>query len=174
MSTDLIFATLKLGDYDSLCSFISFQSRNFDQQSIMPTVDKKRVTAAIKGALLADAASMGTHMMMDPDEIKKAVPSVEAPEFKDPPAPLGYSTDEYPGHYGPGMPSPWGEQLVFATEYVGKSLCVTSGHMSVRMVDWVESFGGVQDESLKEFAKCMKEVDRSVEVAGAEDDRGMY
>lgn len=139
----------------------------------MSTVDQKRVAAAIKGALLADAASMGTHMMMDPEEIKKAVPSVEAPEFKNAPAPVGYSEADYPGHYGPGMPSPWGEQLVFATEYAGKSQCVTSGHMSVRMKDWVESFGGVQDESLKEFVNCMKETDRSVEVAGAEDDRGM-
>lgn len=134
-------------------------------------IDEKRLTAAIKGALLADAASMGTHMIMDPEEVKNEVPSEEAPEFKDPPAPRGYSAEEFPGHYGPGMSSPWGEQLLFATDYCGHHKCVTAGHMSVRMKEWGESFGGFQDDSIKEFLKCMKQVDRSVELCGAEDER---
>jgi hypothetical protein len=136
------------------------------------TVDKKRVALAIKGALLADAASMGTHFIDDPDEIKGSVPSEEAPEFKDPPTPKGYNAADYPGHYGPGMLSPWGEQLLFATDYCGRQKCVTSGHMSVRMMKWVETFGGYQDDSLKEFQTAMKSVDRSVELMGAEDERG--
>jgi hypothetical protein len=135
-------------------------------------VDEKRVAAAIKGAFLADAASMGTHYVADPEAMKKEVPSEDAPEFKDPPTPTGYSAEEYPGHYGAGMSSPWGEQLLFSTEYCGKHKCVTAGHMSVRMKEWAESFGGFQDESLKEFLTAMKQIDRSVELCGAEDDRG--
>ena len=138
----------------------------------MPEVDVKRVAAAIKGAILADAACMGTHMIMDPEEIKREIPSEDAPEFKDPPTPRGYSAEEYPGHYGPGMNSPWGELLLFTIDYCGHSKCVTAGHMSVKMKDWVESFGGMKDESLIEFDKCMKAGDRSVELCGAEDTRG--
>eukprot|EP00339_Tiarina_fusa_P026929 CAMPEP_0117031276 /NCGR_PEP_ID=MMETSP0472-20121206/22502_1 /TAXON_ID=693140 ORGANISM="Tiarina fusus, Strain LIS" /NCGR_SAMPLE_ID=MMETSP0472 /ASSEMBLY_ACC=CAM_ASM_000603 /LENGTH=340 /DNA_ID=CAMNT_0004739575 /DNA_START=149 /DNA_END=1171 /DNA_ORIENTATION=- len=137
----------------------------------MPKVDQKRVAAAIKGALLADAACMGTHNISDPDEIKAAVPSEDAPEFKDPPAPKGYSVADYPGHYGPGMSSPWGEQLLFATQYCGKHKCVTPGHMSVKMKEWAEQFGGYKDESINEFLKCMLAADRSVELCGAEDER---
>ena len=44
-------------------------------------VDEKRVAAAIKGAIVADAASMGTHYM-DAEESEAAVPSPDAPEFK--------------------------------------------------------------------------------------------
>lgn len=134
-------------------------------------VDEKRVAAAIKGALLADAASMGTDMIMDPDAVKAAVPSEDAPEFKDPPTPVGYSAEEYPGHYGPGQLSPLGEQLLFATEFIGHEKCVTTGSMAVKMKAWVESFGGYQDEAIKEFIKCMKAGDRSVELCGAEDER---
>jgi ADP-ribosylglycohydrolase len=140
-------------------------------KAVAKKVDEKRLAAAIKGALLADAASMGTHMIMDPEEVKKEVPSEEAPEFKDPPTPRGYSAEEFPGHYGPGMLSPWGEQLLFATDYCGRHKCVTAGHMSVRMKEWAETFGGLQDESIKEFLHCMKQVDRSVELCGAEDER---
>jgi len=134
-------------------------------------VDEKRVAAAIKGAILADAASMGTHMIMDPEEVKRKVPSIDAPEFKDPPTPRGYSADEYPGHYGPGMLSPLGEQLLFATDYCAHQRCVTAGHMSVQMMKWAKNFGGYQDESIKEFLRCMNAGDRSVEVCNAEDER---
>ena len=35
---------------------------------------KKRVAAALRGAFIADAASMGTHWIYDPQEMAKAVP----------------------------------------------------------------------------------------------------
>ena len=135
-------------------------------------VDEARVAAAIKGALLADAASMGTHNMTDPEEILKAVASKEAPEFKDPPSPVGYSSADYPGHYESGMSSPWGEQLLFAIEYVGKQKLVAAGPMSVSLMKWAEGFGGYHDAELDEFLKCMKAGDRSAEICGKEDDRG--
>ena len=137
-------------------------------------VNEKRLKAAILGAFVADAASMGTHNYNDLDALGKAVPSKEEPEFKDPPAPLEYSAADYPGHYGPGMPSPHGEQLLFATEYCGKHLCVTGGHMSVRYKEFAESFGGLQDSTTKEFLELMKELDRSVELIGADNNQGKF
>jgi len=110
--------------------------------------------------------------IIGPAAVAEAV-SVDQPEFNDPPAPVGYSSDEFPGHYQSGQLSPWGEQLLFSTDYCGKHKCVTSGHMSVRMKEWVESHHGYKDNSLQDFLKCMKAADRSVELCGADDDRGM-
>lgn len=129
-------------------------------------VDLARVAAAIKGALLADAASMGC------DNSTPSNP--DAPEFQDPPTPVGYSSADYPGHYEAGMLSPWGEQLLFATEYVGKEKLVTAGPMSVALMKWVESNGGYHDKAIEEFLTCMKAGDRSVELCGKEDDRGTW
>eukprot|EP00538_Stauroneis_constricta_P011732 CAMPEP_0119557410 /NCGR_PEP_ID=MMETSP1352-20130426/9087_1 /TAXON_ID=265584 /ORGANISM="Stauroneis constricta, Strain CCMP1120" /LENGTH=346 /DNA_ID=CAMNT_0007604513 /DNA_START=104 /DNA_END=1144 /DNA_ORIENTATION=+ len=131
-------------------------------------VHEDRVRAMLLGGICADAASMGTHWIYDKEEMKKAVPSIEAPEFKDPATPSYYSSDEFPGHYEAGMLSPWGEQLLFVTEYCGEHQCVTAGHLSVRMKKWAETFGGRQDHNTKDFLKCMIAGDRSVELCGAD------
>eukprot|EP00934_Nitzschia_sp_Nitz4_P003526 Nitzschia sp. Nitz4//scaffold23_size168460//146286//147393//NITZ4_002246-RA/size168460-snap-gene-0.129-mRNA-1//1//CDS//3329543716//3516//frame0 len=128
-------------------------------------VDEARVAAAIKGALLADAASMGAENYPNPEELG------DTPEFKDPPAAVGFSAADYPGHYGPGQLSPWGEQLLFAIEYVGKEKLVAAGPMSVALMKWAEDFGGYQDSGISEFMTCMKAGDRSVELCGKEDER---
>jgi hypothetical protein len=60
-------------------------------------LNEDSIKAAIRGAFVADAASMGTHWIYDPDEMAKEVSSQDAPEFKDPPTPRYYSADEYPG-----------------------------------------------------------------------------
>jgi len=131
---------------------------------IRPSVSEARVAAAIKGALLADAASMGCqHGSGDP----------EAPEFQDPPAPEGYSSADFPGHYGAGMLSPWGEQLLFAVQYVAKEKAVNVGPMSVALMKWLESDNvGYKDKGLDEFLTCMKAGDRSAELCGNDDNRG--
>ena len=139
-----------------------------------PKIDKARLAAAIKGAIVADAASMGTHWIYDPEEMKKAVPSVDAPEFNDPPTPSFYSEKEYPGHYGSGMLSPIGEQLLFFTEYCGKEKCVTAGHLTVAYKKFAENYDGRHDKATKEFLKCMKAADRSVELIGEEDKEGTF
>lgn len=128
-----------------------------------PKVEESRVAAAIKGALLADAASMGCH--------NSTPTNPDAPEFQDPPSPEGYSSTDYPGHYEAGMLSPWGEQLLFATQYVAKEKLVTAGSMSVALMKWSESHGGYQDKGIEEFLTCMKAGDRSVELCGHDDDR---
>jgi hypothetical protein len=135
-------------------------------------VDESRVANMIQGAFVADAASMGTHWIYDPEEMASLVPSIEKPEFKTPACPKYYSSEEFPGHYQAGMLSPWGEQLLFATSYCGEHTCVTTGHMSVKMKTWAESYGGRQDAATKQFLVCMKEGDRSVELCGADDDQG--
>jgi hypothetical protein len=129
-------------------------------------VDEARLAAAIKGALLADAATMGCH--------NGTPANPDAPEFQDPPAPVGYSSADYAGHYETGMLSPWGEQLLFATTHVGKEQLVTAGSMSVALMKWAETNGGYLDKGVEEFLTCMKAGDRSVELCGQEDDRGMY
>jgi hypothetical protein len=130
------------------------------------TVIESRVAAAIKGALLADAACMGSDGSNGGD----------APEFQDPPSPVGYSSADYPGHYDkPGMPSPWGEQFLFALSFVAREKGVNAGPMSVALMKWVESdHSGYKDPALDEFLTCMKAGDRSVELCGHDDDRGMY
>jgi len=133
----------------------------------MPTkkneVDIARVAAAIKGALLADAASMGCH--------NTTPTNPDTPEFQEPPSPVGYNSTDYPGHYESGMLSPWGEQLLFAIQYVAKEKLVTAGPMSVALMKWVESNGGYHDQGIQDFLTCMKAGDRSVELCGKEDDR---
>lgn len=133
-----------------------------------------RVAAALKGAIVADAATMGTHWIYDLEELKGTVASMDAPEFKDPPFPKFYSAEEFPGHYGPGMLSPTGEQLLFFAEYCGKHKCVTAGHLSVQFKQWAETWGGRKDHATQEFLKCMKAADRSVELIGEEDKEGTY
>ena len=48
---------------------------------------KRRAMKAIKGAFIADAASMGTHWTYDPAEMLKLVTDKATPEFRDPTAP---------------------------------------------------------------------------------------
>lgn len=127
-------------------------------------VDEARVAAAIKGALVADAASMGC------DNSTPSNP--DAPEFQDPPNPANYSSADYPGHYEAGMLSPWGEQLLWATQYVAKEQLVATGPMSVAFMKWVETNGGYHDKEVEEFLTCMKAGDRSVELCGKDDERG--
>jgi hypothetical protein len=129
-------------------------------------VNEARVAAAIKGALLADAASMGCQY---------GTGNPEAPEFQDPPTPVGYSSAEFPGHYEAGMLSPWGEQLLFALQFVAKEKAVNAGPMSVALMKWTENENmGYQDKGLTDFLTCMKAGDRSVELCGQDDDRGTY
>ena len=67
---------------------------------------KRRAMKAIKGAFIADAASMGTHWTYDPAEMLKLVSDKTVPEFRDPPAPQFYNEKDFPGHYKFGMLSP--------------------------------------------------------------------
>ena len=108
------------------------------------SVLKHRVLAAIRGAFIADAASLGTHWIYDPAEMLKTVQDANAPEFREPPAPKFYSAEEFPGHYGSGMLSPYGEQLLFATEHVASTMGeeFSGAAMSDAMLTWAETFGG--------------------------------
>lgn len=138
---------------------------------------KARAIAAIRGAFIADSASMGTHWIYKPNEMRKAVPSVDAPEFKDPPTPRYYSSEEFPGHYGSGMLSPYGEQLKFVTEYVASSSSdedVNGPSVSKAMFEWATTFGGRLDHATKVFLENMKKEDQSGQWpnCGANDEQG--
>lgn len=72
----------------------------------MTDVDEQKIRACLLGAFVADAASMPTHWIYDPEEMMKSVSSIEAPEFKSPATPKFYSSAEFPGHYESGSLSP--------------------------------------------------------------------
>lgn len=130
---------------------------------------KRRITAAIRGAFVADAASMGTHWIYDPKEMLKTVTSATQPEFRRPPSPKYYSAEEFPGHYGVGMLSPYGEQLLFATQHVAESGGVEGESMSRAMLKWAQTFGGRADGALKTFVENMTEKGRTWPDCGADD-----
>lgn len=139
---------------------------------------KARVLAAIRGAFTADAASMGTHWIYSPIEMKQALTSLDAPEFKDPPTPRFYSSEDFPGHYQAGMLSPYGEQLMFVTEYLASSSSdedVNGMSISKAMFEWATTFGGRPDHATTTFLENMNKDDQSGQWpnCGADDDQGI-
>jgi len=136
-------------------------------------VVRNRIISAIRGAFVADAASMGTHWIYDPMEMAASVPSLQRPEFKDPPTPRFYSAEEFPGHYGSGMLSPYGELMLFVTEYCASCGGVDGADMSEEMKDWAMTFGGRPDSALKKFLENM-EAGNKWPNCGADDSQGKY
>lgn len=137
-------------------------------------IARERIIDAIRGAFIADAASLGTHWYYDVAEVSKAVPSIEAPEFKDPPQPKYYSSQEFPGHYNAGMLSPYGEQLLFVTDYCASKGTIDGDDMSVSMMEWATTFGGRPDHALTTFMENMAKEDGSGKWpnCGANDNQG--
>lgn len=121
---------------------------------------------------MADAACMGTHWIYDPLEMAKAVPSLTEPEFKTPPTPSFYSSKEFPGHYGPGQLSPYGEQLLFVTEYVMDHSTLDGAKMSQALVKWAKTFGGRPDHALSTLVQNI-ENGKVWPDCGADDSQGM-
>ena len=102
----------------------------------------------------------------------ESVPSAEAPEFKDPPTPSYYSAEEFPGHYGPGMLSPFGEQLLFVTEYVASEGKVDGAAMSEAMMEWCsKQYTGRKDLAMKDFEENMAN-GKAYPECGADDRKG--
>ena len=130
-----------------------------------------KISACLLGAFVADAACMGLEWIYDPNEMRTTVDSVEEPEFKDPPAPRYFSSKEFPGHYGPGMLSPYGEQLLFVAEYcAGAGYDLNKKDMFQKMKDWSYSFGGRPDHALLTAVKAC-EIDET-NCMGSNDDQG--
>lgn len=102
----------------------------------------------------------------------ETVLSLSEPEFKDPPSPKFYSAKEFPGHYGAGMLSPYGEQLLWVIEHLVASQGVVDGPiMLTSMVDWADSFGGRPDHALSTVVQNVKEKAATFPDAGADDDQ---
>jgi ADP-ribosylglycohydrolase len=149
---------------------------------IVMTGLRERVRAAIMGAFAADTASMGTHWIYDPVQLLQAVGTAHEaqPEYQpQPPAPKFYSSTEYPGHYGPGQLSPYGEQLEFVTNYcrdllVNKgdgNLSIDSRHMTAAFKDWAETFGGRPDHATKLTLENIAKGEGDKRYYGADDDQ---
>ena len=157
----------------NICNTSHFPPPRMIQRAHMSSLSHSRIVAAIRGAFVADAASMGTHWIYDPVQMLQAVPSPEAPEFKDPPNPSFYSSSEFKGHYGSGMLSPYGEQLLFVTEFSAAMLSIDGSKMSDAMLEWANTFGGRPDHATTEFVKNMKE-GKIYPECGADDDQGKF
>jgi ADP-ribosylglycohydrolase len=153
---------------------LQFSNKIRVMSAVAPLLLKQRILAAIRGAFVADAASMGTHWIYDPAVMAKTVDSVDAPEFKAEPKPNYYSSQEFPGHYEKGMLSPYGEQLLFVTEYIAQKKAVDGNDMSKGMLEWAETFGGRPDHATTTFVTNMKKEDGSGHWpnCGADDDQG--
>lgn len=100
-----------------------------------------------------------------------AVPSLDEPEFKTPPTPNYYSATEFPGHYGAGMPSPYGEQLLWVVQHlVDEAAGVVDGPAMLKsMVAWAESYSGRPDGALKAVVQAVREENKAFPEAGADD-----
>lgn len=131
-----------------------------------------RIVGALRGAFVADAASMGTHWIYNPVEMAAAVASIATPEFTNPPTPRFYSAMEFPGHYGPGQLSPYGEQLLFVTEYVAEHDDVDGPTMSTSLVAWAKTFGGRHDHALTTVLSNIDEAGKVWPECGADDSQG--
>lgn len=123
---------------------------------------------------MGDICAMGTHWIYDPKEMATAVPSLEEPEFKTPPAPKYYSAEEFPGHYGAGMLSPYGEQLLFVTEHLAANLEADGAKFSDSFMEWIDSFGGRLDSGMKKMKEHAAEGKKYPELGDADDIHGEY
>jgi len=107
---------------------------------------------AVLGAFVGDAASLGTHWIYDPKAMAGTVTSVEAPEFRTPPAMKFYSPADYPGHYASGMLSPYGEQLLFVAEHLAEKGRVDGAAMVAATRAWARDvWTGRKDSATKQF-----------------------
>ena len=72
------------------------------------------------GATVADAACMPTHWVYDHAKLYKDIlkGNKSSPEFHVPPANAFYSSEQFPGHYSTGQPSPYGEQSMMLINYM--------------------------------------------------------
>jgi len=156
-------------------------AENSQSQPPNHIVLRNRIVHALKAAFVADAASMGTHWIYNPEDLKQVVAKHPVrPEFHSPPAPQFYDADKYPGHYGPGQASPYGEQFMFVTDHVAsmaRSFAAAKAMleydddderqadpvsivepMSHAMQEWAESFGGRPDHAMSDFLICRREL----------------
>ena len=141
------------------------------------------ITNTIRGSFIADAASMGTHWIYNPKEVLEKIRSQEEPEFLNPPSPSFYSSTEFPNHYLHGMLSPYGEQLLFVTQYTAQQTSSSSSgaetgeltgiEMSTAMYEWATSFGGRPDHATLTLIENIK-AKKIYPDCGADDDQGTY
>jgi ADP-ribosylglycohydrolase len=103
----------------------------------------------------------------------KSVPSLETPEFKNPPTPSFYSAIEFPNHYGAGMLSPYGELLLFTTQHIAATGQVDTTAMTEELYEWAESGNsGRKDGALKAFAENVK-AGKTYPECGADDNQAI-
>jgi ADP-ribosylglycohydrolase len=103
----------------------------------------------------------------------KSVPSLDNPEFKNPPTPSFYSAAEFPNHYGAGMLSPYGELLLFTTQHIAATGQVDTTAMMEQLHEWAESeYSGRKDGAIKAFVENVK-AGKTYPECGADDNQAI-
>lgn len=122
---------------------------------------QQKMANTLVACLVADAASMGTHWIYDSEKLKEVLSgSEESPEFHEPPSCPFYSTEEFPGHYMNGMPSPYAEEALALIEYINK--ChgnFESGEGFARsLFEWAEAYSGRKNHATKLFEENVQQL----------------
>eukprot|EP00977_Amphora_coffeiformis_P002805 scaffold528_cov165-Amphora_coffeaeformis.AAC.17 len=137
------------------------------------TVLRNRIMSAVRGAIVADASTMGLHWIYDPFELKERMADATPPEFLTPPRPNFYNCNDFPRHYKAGMSSPYGELLIHTCQHVASVGTNLSGATTSKaLYTWATSFGGRPDAALTKFVENIK-AKKDWTECGADDDQAM-
>ena len=134
------------------------------------------------GAIVADCATMPLHWIYDTDKLKSSIvirdnSDDDACEFNSVASCPFYSTNEFPGHYKVGQPSPYGEQLIGMHQIVSKQMHSNANNntgdaYAIGFNDWLLTYGGRIDSAGKAFQEKMKN-GATYPECGIDDDQAM-
>lgn len=119
------------------------------------------------GAIVGDAATMPVHWIYDETKLRGALDDASKPEFNSKLSCPFYSPAEFPGHYGHGQVSPYGEQFLSLLGST-RSNKGDIDKIAQNFYDWAASYTGRKDGALKEFCEHYSQGKRNPD-SGADD-----
>ena len=128
-------------------------------------VDARRRWRALMYRVYGQSTNRSTpqplHWIYGADKIKEKIgdgDTFKHPEFFHPPSCPYYSTEMFPGHYGPGQVSPYGEEMLCLVDYMVKSKgeFASPEGFADALLHWAETFGGRPNSCTKQFAERRK------------------
>lgn len=162
-------------------------------ESYISSIPKSIHQKAFTGAIVGDAASMPLHWIYDSHTLSNSIVSKdkEKCEFNSIPSCPYYSSKNFPGHYGLGQPSPYGEQFLAVCDIVvtksknkiiggtetgtlqkdTESIHVGNVYAS-QFASWLNTYTGRKDSPSNIFQQNYKKGERYPNC-GAKDDQAM-
>ncbi|GBG34391.1 Crystallin J1A [Hondaea fermentalgiana] len=131
--------------------------------STKTTKAQRRLAEAVRGSLVADAACMGLHWIYDHKKLEELVKDhVAAPEFHEPPSCPFYNSNDFPGHYASGMPSPYGEEGLALIDYMSeKNGNFESGEdFAKSLFEWAQNYKGRKNHATKAFEENVLQLEK--------------